>query len=71
MTRAELQELWQKRMNDFEASHLNGIQWCKDQKIPLSQFRYWKRKLHLIQPSYSTDRWIPVDLENPFNRISY
>ncbi|RYL87283.1 hypothetical protein EWI07_14425 [Sporolactobacillus sp. THM7-4] len=63
MTRAELQELWQKRMNDFEASHLNGIQWCANQNIPLSQFRYWRRKLRLTtQRSYSKDRWMSVDL---------
>ncbi|BBN97854.1 IS66 family insertion sequence element accessory protein TnpA [Sporolactobacillus terrae] len=64
MTRAELQELWQERINDFEASHLNGIQWCANHNISLSQFRYWRRKLCLTAPqaSRSKDRWVSVDL---------
>ncbi|WP_415641019.1 IS66 family insertion sequence element accessory protein TnpA [Sporolactobacillus spathodeae] len=48
MTRTELKELCQKRINDFEASNFTGVRWCADQEIPLSQFRYWRRKLRLI-----------------------
>ncbi|MFT8312084.1 MAG: GNAT family protein [Sporolactobacillus sp.] len=45
MTRVELHERWQKRMQDFETSDLTGKEWCATHGIPLCQFRYWRRKL--------------------------
>ncbi|WP_443217540.1 IS66 family insertion sequence element accessory protein TnpA [Sporolactobacillus sp. CQH2019] len=64
MTRAELHTLWKKRMSDFEASKLTGTQWCADQEIPLSQFRYWRRKLRSTRDAASSSRpsWMAVDL---------
>lgn len=63
MRRTELKELWQKRMNDYETSKLSGTEWCIDQEIPLSQFRYWRRKLRVTQLSQPTDQWMSIELE--------
>lgn len=64
MTRAELHAFWKNRMSDFEASGLTGTQWCANQEIPLSQFRYWRRKLRLTKDAASsgTPSWMAVDL---------
>jgi hypothetical protein len=58
-------ELWQKRMKDFETSDLTGTEWCLAQDIPLSRFRYWRRKLRLMRSLPNKNRWMTVDLENP------
>ncbi|SFG85710.1 IS66 family insertion sequence element accessory protein TnpA [Sporolactobacillus nakayamae] len=62
MTRVELHERWQKRMQDFETSDLTGTQWCTAQGIPLCQFRYWRRKLRHNSPD--TNRWMTVGLDH-------
>lgn len=63
MTRSELSELWQKRMNDFEKSDLTGIQWCKAQDIKLSQFRYWRKKMQLTRPVHPSNQWTALAIE--------
>lgn len=63
MTRIELKNLWQERMNDFEKSEQNGKEWCSAQGIPLSQFRYWRRKLRLMPATPSTHSWMTVNFE--------
>lgn len=63
MTRIELQNLWQERMIDFEKSEQNGKEWCATQGIPLSQFRYWRRKLRLRPATPSTHSWMSVDFD--------
>lgn len=64
MTRAELHAFWKKRMSEFETSELTGTQWCASQEIPLSQFRYWRRKLRSTRDAASSTRpsWMVVDL---------
>ncbi|WP_428834906.1 IS66 family insertion sequence element accessory protein TnpA [Sporolactobacillus vineae] len=62
MTRAELHASWKKRMSDFEANGLSGSQWCADQEIPLSQFRYWRRKLRSTRDATSSSRGCPKSL---------
>ncbi|WKB35514.1 helix-turn-helix domain-containing protein [Terrilactibacillus sp. S3-3] len=64
MTRDQLTELWQKRMNDFEKSGLTGLQWCGAHNIKISQFRYWRRKLHLTHPIQSSGRWTSLLIED-------
>jgi hypothetical protein len=54
MTRAYLHALWKNRMSDFEASELISTQWCANQEIPLSQFRYWRRKLRSTRDAASS-----------------
>ncbi|MFT8312582.1 MAG: hypothetical protein ABF629_15610 [Sporolactobacillus sp.] len=62
MTRVELHERWQKRMQDFETSDLTGKEWCATHGIPLCQFRYWRRKLRHNSPEAS--RWMTVGLDH-------
>ncbi|SFH00974.1 IS66 family insertion sequence element accessory protein TnpA [Sporolactobacillus nakayamae] len=64
MTRVELHDRWQKRMQDFETSDLTGTQWCADQGIPLCQFRYWRRKLRHDGSLPDPHRWMPIGLDN-------
>lgn len=65
MTRTELTELWNQRMNDFETSGLTGTQWCAKQNIKLNQFRYWRRKLRMTRPAHlSNGNWATLQIED-------
>jgi len=37
--------VWQKRMEDFRASGLNGLRYCKLHQIPNTTFRDWQKRL--------------------------
>jgi hypothetical protein len=41
---AEKQELWKKRMENYEASGLSGKKWCEEEGVSEGQFWYWKKK---------------------------
>lgn len=38
-------ELWVDRISSFQESGLSRKEWCQQNKIPLSTFSYWNRKL--------------------------
>lgn len=61
MTRIELCQLWQQRLNDYENSEQNGKEWCASQEISLSQFRYWRRKLKVTSATPQMHPWMTVD----------
>lgn len=63
MTRIKLHQLWQQRLNDYENSEQNGKEWCASQRIPLSQFRYWRRKLKVTPATSQGHPWMTLDFD--------
>jgi hypothetical protein len=64
MTLNERDLLWKERIEAFEASGLNGAQWCRSQEIPVKQFRYWSKKLRRRAAAQTqepaSNRWTAV-----------
>lgn len=64
MTLNERDLLWNERIEAFEASGLNGAQWCRSQEIPVKQFRYWHKKLRRMAAAKTKElastRWTAV-----------
>lgn len=38
------EDLWMKRIQDFQKSGLSRKEWCQENQVPLSTFSYWIRK---------------------------
>jgi hypothetical protein len=56
----EKQELWKKRMEQFEASGLSGTRWCEEQGIPKGQFWYWKKRWRKSLTKEEESTWVPL-----------
>lgn len=67
MALSEQDLLWNERIKAFEASGLNGAQWCRSQAIPVKQFRYWHKKLRRMAAAKAHElgrnRWTAVSHE--------
>jgi hypothetical protein len=62
------QELWKKRIEDYQSSGLSGVRWCAEQGISEHQFWYWKKKWKK-SPTHTKEEvaptWVPVMVEDP------
>jgi len=65
MTRAELQQLWETRIAEYQASGQSVKEWCASHEgISPRQLWYWLRKYknQNAAPSESSSRWLPVEI---------
>ena len=44
-SREKKHNLWERRLQEWEASSQSGKRWCKEQNITYATFNYWKSKL--------------------------
>ena len=44
-------EIWQQRMQEYEACGLSARQFCAEQGLSLPQFYYWRRRLRESTPA--------------------
>jgi hypothetical protein len=49
----ENQQMWEDRLAEQASSGLNQKQWCDEININLHNFRYWKRRLAVINQEAS------------------
>lgn len=54
ISKAENQSIWETRISDQQASGLTQREWCVKSDINLHNFRYWKRRLGVIESESST-----------------
>lgn len=66
MSKTELQEEWERRVDIFLESGQTQTKWCEDNDLGVHQLKYWLKKLGKSKPrSQSTTQWLPVALEKP------
>ena len=69
MTKAERDaqrcQLWQERIESFQASNQSVRSWCREQQIPEHQMWYWLRKFKRQEQktilNTSSSRWLTVE----------
>ena len=61
----EKQQLWKKRIKNYEESGLSGRKWCEQQGVLPSKFCYWKRKLgNQRKKTAVTENWASLVVED-------
>ncbi|MBI3211745.1 MAG: hypothetical protein HYZ47_03565 [Simkania negevensis] len=60
----EKRQEWKKRMECWQASGINGRQWCQGQGLSYRRFRYWKSRF-LPYSSSSQPSFIELVEEKP------
>ncbi|CAM2064846.1 hypothetical protein SCOR_05695 [Sulfidibacter corallicola] len=60
--RAEKRELWQSRIEDWQASELNQSAYCRQHGLALPRFQYGKRRFSEPSPSRGL-RLVPIKAE--------
>lgn len=45
---------WQQQISNWQASGLSQKEFCRHQKLALSTFSYWKRKIEIPEPEEVT-----------------
>lgn len=61
MTKAEQQNLWAARVEEFRMSGQSVPAWCTDHDLKPHQLRYWLRK-KVRTSSETTFSWLTLDL---------
>ncbi|WP_025434850.1 IS66 family insertion sequence element accessory protein TnpA [Peptoclostridium acidaminophilum] len=61
----ELDNLWEQRLAQYEASGQSVTTWCKEQTIRENQFYYWRKKLRTDKDEKTQPpvQWLPLDLQ--------
>ncbi|CAM2065773.1 hypothetical protein SCOR_10365 [Sulfidibacter corallicola] len=67
--RAQKRELWQARIEDWQASGLNQSAYCRQQGLALPQFQYWKRRIYETEPRRGL-RLVPIEMEKKSSATS-
>lgn len=64
MSRMELHQEWERRMDAFRASGQSARAWCAAQDIHLHRFWYWARKLRTQRQTESIEpiQWLTVTM---------
>ena len=68
MCKEERLQTWREHLEDFAQSEMTVQDWCDFNRIPLSQYYYWRRKLLRIDAASSPSTqasWMPLDLRDP------
>jgi hypothetical protein len=62
----DLQEVWKKRIIEFQASGLSRAAWCNSRKFSLRQLSYWinKEAKNSEKTAASKKAWLPVEINN-------
>ena len=63
MSNPQLAQEWRERLEDFAHSEMTVQEWCEFNRVSLSQYYYWRRRL--AQPSAktpATPRWQTVEI---------
>ena len=65
MANEDLLQTWRERFDDFALSEMTVRDWCDFNRLSVSQYYYWRRKLLGIDAGSSpptSASWLPVDL---------
>jgi len=70
MSKTDLQQEWEQRLNEFRASGETATAWCAARNINLSRFWYWSRKLRTQLQKHATEeiQWLSVRMEEPSSK---
>ena len=70
MSKTDLQQEWEQRLNEFRASGETATAWCAARNINLSRFWYWSRKLRIQRQEHATEKiqWLSVRMDEPSSK---
>mgnify|MGYP001081420776 CR=1 FL=1 len=56
-------EAWKTKLSEQGNSGMTQVNWCVDNNISLSKFRYWKRKVDSTEPAETN--FLELSMESP------
>ena len=63
MINPQLAQEWRQRFADFAESQMSVQEWCDLQRVSVSQYYYWRRRVSAIEPDKAAPaRFLPVSL---------
>ena len=57
--------MWRERLAELSASGMTQKEWCKQNQIPMTTLRYWKRKLQPKEDRSERMAWVTAGSLDP------